>query len=140
MLLSGCSSNLMNKIMLSWQGQHIDSVISQWGYPDEQKDFRGRTLYVWYYNKSFYMPQSSTTTGRVYGNSIHAQTSTHGGHTIHGSCTRIMEVDQQGYVVRGEWKGNNCPFWDVLEYSKWRNKTKESAENPVVFSPDTSNP
>ena len=120
--ISGCSTNTMNGIMSSWEGQHIDSVISRWGYPDEQRDFRGRTLYIWHHNKSYYMPQSSTTTGSVYGSSIYAQTYTTGGYTIQGSCTRILEVDQQGYIVRWEWNGNNCPFMEVFEYSNWRNK------------------
>ena len=120
--ISGCSTNTMNAIMSSWEGQHIDSVISRWGYPDEERDFRGRTLYIWHHDKSYYMPQSSTTTGSLYGSSIYAQTYTTGGYTMQGSCTRILEVDQQGYVVRWEWNGNNCPFMEVFEYSNWRNK------------------
>jgi hypothetical protein len=112
----------MSGIMSSWEGQHIDSVISQWGYPDEQRDLRGRTLYIWQHNKSFYIPQSSTTTGSIYGNSLYARTSYSGGYTMHGSCTRILEVDQRGCVVRWEWSGNNCPFLEVFEYSTWKNK------------------
>ena len=108
--------------MSSWNGEHIDSVISQWGYPDEQRDFRGRTLYIWNYDKSVYMPQNSTTTGSVYGDSIYAQTHTTGGYTMHASCTRILEVDEQGRVVHWEWNGNNCPFMEAFEYASWRNK------------------
>ncbi len=118
--ISGCST--MNGIVSSWEGQHIDSVISQWGYPDEQRDLRGRTLYIWQHNKSFYIPQSSTTTGSIYGNSLYARTSYSGGYTMHGSCTRILEVDQRGCVVRWEWSGNNCPFLEVFGYSNWRNR------------------
>jgi len=42
---------------------------------------------------------------------------------MNGSCTRILEVDKKGCVVRWEWNGNDCPFMEVFEYSNWRNKS-----------------
>jgi hypothetical protein len=124
-LLTGCSTTkTMNRIMSSWEGEHIDKVVAQWGYPDEEKEFRGKTLYIWQLNKSVYVPQSSTTTANIYGNSIHANTATSGGYVLNGSCTRILEVDKSGYVSGWQWGGNNCPFTEWPLYTKWRNKNK----------------
>lgn len=126
--LCGCSTTkTMNRIMSSWEGTHIDRVMDQWGYPDEKRDFQGRTLYVWHYTKSAYIPQSSSTTGAIYGNptmsySYSEYTNTYGGYSINGCCDRILEVDKQGYVVRWQWAGNNCPFGELMEYSSWRKK------------------
>lgn len=121
-LLVGCSASTMNRIMSSWEGKHIDSVIAQWGYPDEEKNLAGHRLYIWYYRKSVNVPQSSTTTGNIYGNSLSMSTYAAGGYTAHGNCTRILEVDSDGYVVKWQWSGNNCPLMEVFEYSTWRNK------------------
>ncbi len=120
--LAGCSTTTMNGIMSSWEGKHIESVFAQWGYPNEEKEIGGHKLYVWYYGKSFNMPQNSTTTGSIYGNSFSANTYTTGGYTVQGNCTRILEVDDFGYVIKWQWNGNNCPLMEVFEYSKWRSK------------------
>jgi len=122
LILSGCMTSTMNRIMSSWEGSHIDSVIAQWGYPSEMKKFRERELYIWHYEKSYYMPQSSTTTGSIYGSSYYGQTYTSGGYMIHGGCTRILEINKEGYVISWEWNGNNCPLMEVFEYANWRNK------------------
>lgn len=128
LFLCGCSTTkTMNRIMSSWESAHIDQVVGQWGYPSEEKDFQGRTLYVWHYNKSAYIPQSSTTSGTISGNpamgySYSGYTNTYGGYSVGGYCDRVLEVDKRGYVVRWEWKGNNCPFGELMEYSNWRKK------------------
>jgi len=124
-VFAGCSTTkVMDRIMSSWQSEHIDKIISQWGYPSEVRELRGNQLYIWVYNKSAFIPQSSTTTGSIYGNTIYTQTNSYGGHAIHGTCIRILEVNKDGYVVSWEWKGNNCPFMEAMEYSKWRNRDK----------------
>jgi len=121
--LAGCSTTqTMNGIMSSWEGSNINDVVSQWGYPQEEKEFQGRKLYIWHHNKSAYIPQTTTTTGNVYGNSIYATSSSTGGYSIHGSCQRTLEVDDAGTVVSWEWRGNNCPFGELMEYSTWRKK------------------
>ena len=119
MFCSGCSGT-MNQIMSSWNGSHIDQVISRWGYPDEVKDLGGRRLFLWYQNKAYYMPQSSTTTGQVYGSSYYGHTTTTGGYTMQATCTRILEVDKNGYVVGWQWKGNDCPV--LSDWSNWAKK------------------
>lgn len=104
------------------EGANINDVVTQWGYPSEQKEFEGRKLYVWNYSKSAFIPQSSTTIGSFHGNTYYGETSTYGGYAIQGSCIRILEFDSNGYVTRWEWQGNNCPFAEWMEYSNWRNK------------------
>ena len=124
--LSGCATtSVMNGIMSSWEGASIDSVVSQWGYPHEQQEFNGKKLYIWRHNKSVYMPATTNTTGTVnaYGG-FSATSRTTGGHAIHGACDRILEADSNGVVVRWEWRGNNCPFMEAMEYKHWRNRAR----------------
>lgn len=121
--LSACSTtNTMNGIMESWQDRPLREVVSQWGYPDSQQPFQGNTLYFWDYRKSVALPQQSTTTASVTGNTAVANTVTTGGGTFHGQCVRILEVNPQDLVVGWNWKGNNCPFGELMEYSNWRRK------------------
>ncbi len=49
---------------------------------------------------------------------------TSGGGTVRGDCVRTLEVDQQNIITKWEWKGNNCPFADILEYSNWERKSR----------------
>lgn len=122
-ILAGCSTTkTMNGIMSSWEGSNINEVVAQWGYPHEEREFQGRKLYIWHHNKSAYIPQTTNTTGSVYGNSVYATSTTSGGYAIQGSCQRVLEVDSSGTVVHWEWRGNNCPFGELMEYANWRKK------------------
>jgi len=116
----------MNGIMSSWEGSHIDKAIDQWGYPDSVQDLRGNKLYTWVYSKSAYMPQTSTVNGSSYQvagmTNYNATINTSGGYTISGQCTRILEVNPDDIIIKWQWKGNNCPFWEAMEYKAWRNK------------------
>lgn len=124
-VLSACVStkDTMREIMSSWVGEDIDSVIEQWGYPDEQREVAGRELYVWHQRSSVKLAERSRTEGSVdsYGN-YSEQTVTTGGGEWEGYCGRIFEVDDQGTVIRWEWKGNDCPFVEAGKYKSWRNK------------------
>lgn len=123
--LSGCSTtSTMNGIMRSWEGAHLDQVVSQWGYPDAEREFNGNTLYLWRHNKSAYIPSTTTTTGNVSSfGSFSSTSTTTGGYMMQGSCDRILEVDDEtNRVVSWNWRGNNCPFMEAMEYSDWRKK------------------
>jgi hypothetical protein len=123
-LLAGCATTkVMDGIMSSWAGATIEDVVAQWGYPHEERQFGGKKLYVWNHNKSATLPSTTHTTGQVnqYGQ-FSANSTTTGGQTFHGSCQRILEVDEAGSVVRWQWQGNNCPFIEAMEYRHWRKK------------------
>jgi len=123
--LSSCSSTkTMNGIMSSWVGSNIDQVIDQWGFPNEEKSINGRKVFIWHHSKQYYLPQTSSTTGTVnpYTGSFNATTYGGGGQTIFGYCDRTLEVDDKKVVKSWEWRGNNCPFAEWMEYKYWRNK------------------
>lgn len=122
-MLSGCSTTqTMQNIMSSWEGAHIDDVVAQWGYPSFERDFRGKKLYGWEYQKSGYIPRSTQTNVNVYGNTAYANTQEYGGYSISGTCTRILEVGDDGTVKSWSYEGNNCPFGELMEYSTWRKR------------------
>ena len=109
--------------MSSWEGAPLDAVIAQWGYPDQEQVIAGRKIYRWHYRKSVGLP--ATTTGTVtptIGGGAYVNTTTTGGGTLHGDCTRIVEVNEKNIVVRWQWSGNNCPFADMGEYANWQRR------------------
>jgi hypothetical protein len=148
--ITSCSGSFgtMNRIMNSWSGEKIENAISQWGMPSGEKTINKHKYYIWSYNKSAFIPQTTTTNGYInqtsnynsqtnytsfgatsYGNintnnQVNLSTSTSGGYMINGNCTRILEVDKIGTIVSTSWSGNNCPFWDIFEYSNWENNNK----------------
>lgn len=128
LVVSACSGGggLMDGIMGSWKGASIDQVITQWGYPDAEKNVAGRKLYVWSRDAQLIMPTTVNTTG--YATNIGNQTYYNGISNISGggvsnwNCTRILEVDASEVVVGGQWSGNNCPFMEAGPYANWRKK------------------
>lgn len=121
-VLSGCASGgkFMDTAMSSWVGSSIDEVTAAWGYPDEERTFNGRKLYVWHRNGSFLAPSTTTLNGQVNSfGQVSGTAMTWGGGTIPVFCTRTLEVDEAGKVVRWEWKGNNCPFAGAGPYKRW---------------------
>ena len=41
------TKSTMGKIMDSWLGEHINTVMDSWGYPSQEKEIAGRKLYYW---------------------------------------------------------------------------------------------
>ena len=122
-LLAGCATTeTMTKIMGGWQGEHIDAVVKQWGYPNEERNFRGKLLYVWNNTSSTIIPgfYSSTTTGGVRAQASPATNSVtvtgaqqtfgsgFGGGVVTEQCTRILEIDANGIVKEGTFQGDGC--------------------------------
>ena len=128
LFLSGCSggAGLMDNIMQSWQGASVDEVISQWGFPHEERRVAGRKILIWHRNVQAVMPAAATTYGsaNVIGNTaFYSGTTTYSGaRVISGSCVRMLQVDDDNKVVRGQWEGNNCPFLEMGPYSNWRKR------------------
>ena len=128
LFLFGCSggAGLMDNIMQSWQGASVDEVISQWGFPHDERRVVGRKILIWNRNVQAVMPAVASTYGsaNMVGNTaFYSSTTTYsGGRVMTGSCVRILEVDDKNKVVRGLWEGNNCPFLEMGPYSNWRKR------------------
>ena len=75
--ISVYADTAMSRVMGSWQGENIDTVIKYWGYPNDEKNIAGHKLLYWYHNQSPQYVQTSAYTGTV----------------TQGYCTRILEVD-----------------------------------------------
>jgi hypothetical protein len=86
------SKDTMGKIMSSWKGEHIDTVINKWGYPTSEKKFTEHTLYVW-------------DSGNVLVEDLLGIT-----YTQRPSCTRTFEVDSNNVIIKGAWEGVACPI------------------------------
>jgi hypothetical protein len=125
-VVAGCSGGFgtMDRVMRSWEGAPLDAVIAQWGYPDQEQTVAGHKIYRWFYTKTFNVPATTSTTVNTVGRTSYINSTTSGGGTVRGDCVRTLEVDQQNIITKWEWKGNNCPFADILEYSNWERKSR----------------
>ena len=85
------TKDTMKRIMDSWIGVNLETVIEHWGYPTQEKIIAGKKLYYWI-NRSY----------EVSGN----QYVVYGGES---SCNRILEVDKNNNVIKWQWEGNSCP-------------------------------
>ena len=54
------TKDTMNRIMDSWIGENIETVIDHWGYPTQEKTIAGKKLYYW-------INSSYTVSGNQYG-------------------------------------------------------------------------
>ena len=100
----------MDKCIKSWIGYPLDSLIKQWGYPDEEKNFAGKKLYVWIdydydtdVSAGGFSVSSTDKKGRETEFSI-------GGEAVVDYCKKTIEVDENNIILNGSWKGNNCPI------------------------------
>lgn len=122
--LTACGTTaLMDGIMSSWRGASLSDVVQQWGLPSQEMKISGQRYYVWNYQKTAFIPQTSTTTGAITNSGvINTQTMTSGGFALSGNCERVLQVDQNDVVIGGSWRGNNCPFMEAFEYKDWRRR------------------
>lgn len=116
--------------MRSWEGEHIDRVVARWGYPNAERDFRGRKLYIWNESSSYIMPSFSSTSGSAIVTSprtasIYTTTTGIGGGAVQGVCERVLEVDPTGKIVSWQWGGNNCCVMAVAgRCASWSNPAR----------------
>ena len=123
LLLTGCATvDTMNYIMGSWEGENVAEVTRAWGYPNEERTFQGRKIYVWTDSQITSMPGLTTNTTRTSvavaagPGQINANVKQNSVGSIIGggpqsyTCIRTLEVDDKE-IVRG-WgsQGNGCCF------------------------------
>ena len=104
----------MDRLMDSWIGENINSVIDLWGSPTDEKIIADGKIYYW--NKSqdiimggfsvYMLPYGGTST-----------------------CNKNFEVDENNIIIKGNWDGNACPstYREVKKYvnpqnNYWKNK------------------
>lgn len=129
-LLTSCATTTMGTIMQSWRGEHIDRVVERWGYPNAERDFRGRKLYIWNDGGTYIVPSFGSASGSAVATgarttSVYATTTSIGGGAIQGVCERVLEVDPTGKVVGTQWQGNDCCVMAVAgRCATWANPAR----------------
>lgn len=114
----------MKVVMDSWMGCHIDQVIDRWGYPTEEKTIAGHKLYYWTETRVVENSvDSHTTVTKDKKGHKHYDTYTTGGDTTVYTATRIIEVDDKGIVIKGQYSGNDLPFTFMGKAKDWLNPT-----------------
>jgi|GEM_PF-3192580 len=88
--LPGCVGDRLRETLEAYKGQDIDTVVAKLGYPTEQREMLGRTIYTW-------------KTGNPSGQGL-------GGFF----CNLDIVVDQSNRIDRGSWQGNNGGCGDLL--------------------------
>jgi len=117
-ILSGCASNGgERKILNSWQGEHIESVLLHWGSPDRQTTLsNGRVMHEWFANRQYNMPSNTTGSVNVIGKTAYINTITTGGGVISGNCRRSFITNESGIIVDGRANGNDCCVMAIAGY------------------------
>lgn len=112
----------MTTVIDSWKGCNIDKVIDRWGYPNEEKTIAGHKLYIWKTERKVTSSEYTKTTPHKdkKGNTYYT-TTTSGGDTEIYTTERILEVDENNTVVRGQYSGNDLPFTFVGIAKEWLN-------------------
>lgn len=84
----------MDKLMESWVGENINTVIDIWGYPTKEKEILGRKLYYW--------EKIGDNVGYINNSGLFFSQNT--------NCTKIYETDKNNIIIKWQWEGNDCPF------------------------------
>ena len=116
----------MTTVIDSWKGYNIDRVIDRWGYPTEERNIAGHKLYVWKTERT--VTSSGYTTTKPHTDSkgrTYYTTSTSGGGTTVYTTERILEVDENNIVIKGQYGGNDLPFTFMGIAKDWLNPTYE---------------
>lgn len=96
-LLSGCATARLNSGLQKVIGQPVDVLVGAWGYPGDQREMMGHTLYVW-------SNDGGAMAVPLYGGGVF---------TARLQCQVQIAVDSQRIVTSYQWNGNNggcAPF------------------------------
>lgn len=100
-MLVGCvhqstGVNSVEAITKSWIGAPVEVAINQWGFPSTERAVLGHKLVTWHREDHY----------------------NDGRQEVYIFCDRTFEIDQQGKILKAEWRGN-CD----TAYSRWARKT-----------------
>ena len=98
----------MEKCIQSWVGYSLDSLISKWGYPDNERSIAGRKLYEWitYDNNVEYVGGLTITSTDKKGNETSISA---GGVPKVEYCRKTIEVNEDNIIQGGQYDGTFCP-------------------------------
>ncbi len=97
--VTACATSDLSSQMASWQGVGLAEVVSVWGAPDQCSTRAANQLCVWR-DRTF---DGSTT------------------------CTRMLEVDENGVVIGWRWRGDRC---DLVAVSTPRDAERVADSRP----------
>lgn len=97
--LVGCissSTKILNYIS-NFVGQDVENVFSILGYPDDERNFRDRKMYIWSNNSMQYIPNFQYN---PYGLALN------GGYYAAGNCVIKIITDRYGKIIDAQIQGN----------------------------------
>ena len=108
-LASCATTENYEKILSSWTGQPVMSLVDAWGPPDSEFVNESTRYLTWNKSKNVFIPGTAPTySTTMIGNT--AYTNTVAGtpsYNIQRSCKTTFMV-RDGYIVNWRWEGNGC--------------------------------
>ena len=113
-LMSGCLTGRVNRVMESWRGHHYSDLVMAWGPPSAvYDDGQGGRMLVYYQARQVTTPGrvTTTTTGQatIYDNMIWSRARSVSEfvppQTYGYTAWRIFRVDRNGRVYSWSWQG-----------------------------------
>lgn len=101
--VAGCATQELNDGLQAVVGQPIDVLVSDWGYPSEQHEIMGHTVYIWH-------NQNGVMAVPLYGGGAYAAPL---------ECTVQVVVNDSNIITQYQWSGNNggcAPFADRIKH------------------------
>lgn len=89
--LAGCATARLNTGLQKVIGEPVDVLVGVWGYPADQREMMGHTLYVW-------TNDAGAVAVPLYGG---------GAFAARLQCQVQVAVDSQRIVTSYQWSGNN---------------------------------
>lgn len=108
--LLGCTSfSVLDEELPKYTGRHIDSLVEKLGYPNDQTEIMGKTVYIWTNDKTHVSitPTTTTSTGYVGADSVYISSTDYSTSVYNLSCTTRIFVDHNGIIQNAEYNGNN---------------------------------
>lgn len=89
--VAGCATQELNKGLQAVIGQPVDVLVNDWGYPTDQREIMGHTVYVW-------RNENGVMAVPMYGGGAYAAPL---------ECTVQVVVDNNNIITSYQWSGNN---------------------------------